>query len=110
MTLNSRFRSVAVSPCRTVALDRLSRLRNPPTQGRARNPLQDALMTDKNEDKSIHLVITPSGEEVGFGISAKMDEGISAQTGDKGATGQGGPPVKPPPKPADAAVSAKPKK
>lgn len=81
-------------------------------------------MADENSDKGaeqeVHLVADRhTGEEIALGISAKVDkaeplelrEGMSAKLDQKGMTGQGKPlVVPPPPKPADAANSAKPKK
>jgi hypothetical protein len=67
-------------------------------------------MADRGEEKAIHLVEVPAGEEVAFGISAKVQEGMSLQVDQKGMQGQGKAPVAPPPKPSDSAVSAKPKK
>lgn len=63
------------------------------------------------EDKAIRLVAVPTGEEVALGMSTKVHEGMTlqAQNEGKAMTGKGEPPVAPPPKPSDAAVSAKPK-
>jgi hypothetical protein len=63
------------------------------------------------EEKAIRLVAAPTGEEIALGISAKVQEGMTpqAQSEGKAITGSGKPPVNPPPKPPDAAISAKPK-
>jgi hypothetical protein len=63
------------------------------------------------EEKAIHLVEVPTGEEIALGMTAKVQEGMTlqAQNEGKAMTGKGKPPVSPPPKPSDAAVSAKPK-
>ncbi len=63
------------------------------------------------EEKAIHLVAAPTGEEIALGMTAKVQEGMTlqAQNEGKAMTGKGKPPVAPPPKPSDAAVSAKPK-
>ena len=63
------------------------------------------------EQKAVHLVTVPTSEEIAFGMTAKVQEGMTlqAQNEGKAMTGKGRPPVTSPPKPPDAAVSAKPK-
>jgi hypothetical protein len=63
------------------------------------------------EEKAIRLVAAPTGEEIALGMSAKVREGMTLQSQSEGKamTRKGKPSVAPPPKPSDAAVSAKPK-